>query len=164
MLDSEGSVKTARQGIDAVKADDRKVDPIVCELCRYDMTVAALQETKWFRKAVYQVGESYVLAASRPVEMRVESEWRGSSHNTVWYSYPGVENSRERVKSLEYQICISMPTDRQTNRQDENRLHSSTYMLYSGLRIPSDMLYILLGDLIAHMGSWDDTFVPRDGV
>ena len=47
MLDAEGSVETARQGRDTLLAEDRRVDLIIRELERYDIKMAALQETKW---------------------------------------------------------------------------------------------------------------------
>ena len=59
ILDAEGSVETAGQGTDARKAEDRKVDLVVRELGRYGEKVAALQETKWFGRAVYRVGVLY---------------------------------------------------------------------------------------------------------
>ena len=37
------------------------------ELNRFNAKVAALQETKWFRRAMYWVGESTILTAVRPV-------------------------------------------------------------------------------------------------
>ena len=45
--------------------EDRKVDLIVMELKRYDVKVAALQETKWCGCEVYHVGGSVVLTAGR---------------------------------------------------------------------------------------------------
>ena len=46
MLDVEGSIEIARQCKNSVQAEDRRVDLIVQELDRYDIRVAALQETK----------------------------------------------------------------------------------------------------------------------
>ena len=87
MLDAEGSVETARQGTDARKAEDRKVDLVVRELGRYGVKVAALQETKWFGRAVYQVGEC--CTGSRPTcpsTRRVKPEGGGCSHSAGVYS------------------------------------------------------------------------------
>ena len=67
MLDTEGSIETARQGRDMLHAEDRKVDLVVRELGRYNIKVAALQETKWMGNAVYEVGDSVLLTAGRPV-------------------------------------------------------------------------------------------------
>ena len=68
LLDIDGSIETARNGVgDAEVVDERKIDQVVGELNRYKVDVAALQETKWFGSGVYEVGESVVLAAGRPV-------------------------------------------------------------------------------------------------
>ena len=68
LLDIDGSIETARKGVvDADVVDERKIDQVVGELNRYKVDVAALQETKWFGSGVYEVGESVVLAAGRPV-------------------------------------------------------------------------------------------------
>ena len=53
MLDTEGSVATAKQGRDTLYAEDRKVDLVIRELGRYNINVAALQETKWMGDEVY---------------------------------------------------------------------------------------------------------------
>ena len=45
----------------------RKIDQVVDVLEDYSVTVAALQETKWFGSEVYKVGENLVLTAGRPV-------------------------------------------------------------------------------------------------
>ena len=63
MVDTEGPIKVASKRWQRV--EDRKVDLIEKELKRYYMKVAALQETKWFRSEVYQVGGSVVLTAGR---------------------------------------------------------------------------------------------------
>ena len=68
IIDIDGGSETARKGVsDADVVDERKVDQVVGELNRYKVDVAALQETKWFGSGVYEVGESVVLAARRPV-------------------------------------------------------------------------------------------------
>ena len=66
LLDSEGSVRTARQGRDAGQAEDRRVDLVVRELKRYSVKVVTLQETLFFGNEVYNVGDSVVLTAGRP--------------------------------------------------------------------------------------------------
>ena len=76
-IDIEGSVETARQGRVTLQAEDRRVDLIVRELDRYNIKVTALQETKWLGNAVYNVGESVVLTAGRPVPAVGEPIQRG---------------------------------------------------------------------------------------
>ena len=50
---------------------------MVRELERYEISVAALQETKWFNDAVYRVGESIVIAAGRLIPPDGEIRQRG---------------------------------------------------------------------------------------
>ena len=72
-------METARQGAKGAFSgkEERKVDLVVRELDRYSMTIGALQETKWFGAAEYRVGESFVLAAGRPVPTSGEPGQRG---------------------------------------------------------------------------------------
>ena len=133
MLDAEGSVETVRQGTDARKAEDRKVDLVVRELGRYGVKVAALQETKWFGRAVYRVGEC--CTGSRPTcpstrptcpsTRRVRPEGEGCSHSAVWTSYSRMESSRRAVESVELQTDVSVPT----NWQEEEGSHSCALLL-----------------------------------
>ena len=57
MVDTEGPVEIASQRADSHRGEDRNVNLIVNELKRYDVKVAALQETKWCGSEVYQVRE-----------------------------------------------------------------------------------------------------------
>ena len=45
LLDTTGSIETARQRCDLIDAEDRKIDQVVDALEDYRVTVAALQET-----------------------------------------------------------------------------------------------------------------------
>ena len=57
-------METAKQGYDTgLVADERKFDQVVDELNRYRVSVAALQETKWFGDEMYKVGDSIVLTS-----------------------------------------------------------------------------------------------------
>ena len=58
-------MEIASQRADSHRGEDRKVNLIVNELRRYDVKVAALQETKWFGSEVYHVSGSVVLTAGR---------------------------------------------------------------------------------------------------
>ena len=51
MVDTEGPIEVASRW--GQRGEDRKVDLIEMELKRYDVKVAALQETKWFGSEVY---------------------------------------------------------------------------------------------------------------
>ena len=48
-------------------AEDRRIDQVVRELERYQIKIAALKETKWFKSEIYSVGSSVVLTAGRPI-------------------------------------------------------------------------------------------------
>ena len=50
---------------------------MVRELGRYNINVAALQETKWFGEEVYKVGGSIVISAGRPIPQGDQSRQRG---------------------------------------------------------------------------------------
>ena len=57
--------------------DERKIDQVVYELERYQVVVAALQETKWFGIDMYTVGDSVVLTSGRVVLEQEGSRQRG---------------------------------------------------------------------------------------
>ena len=90
LLDSEGSVETARQGLDCRQVtEDQRIDLVVRELYRYKIPVAALQETKWFGQAVYCVGKSVVITAGRPTQQPGQSKERGEGVAVV-FSGPAI--------------------------------------------------------------------------
>ena len=66
LVDVEGAVETARQGAETKQAEDWRIDLVVRELDWYCVSVAGLQETRWFGNEIYEVGESVVLTAGRP--------------------------------------------------------------------------------------------------
>ena len=77
LLDMEGSIETARQDCNENVKDERKSDQVVSELNRYQVAVAALQETKWFGNRLYRVGNSVVLTAGSEVPGRGVVRQRG---------------------------------------------------------------------------------------
>ena len=66
MVDTEGPVEVSSQTSNNQRGETRKVDQIVFELTRYGVSVGALQETKWFGDAVYEMNGSVLLTAGRP--------------------------------------------------------------------------------------------------
>ena len=48
LLDAEGPVETAKQGSDVALAEDCRIDQVVSQLSWFKVSVAALQETKWY--------------------------------------------------------------------------------------------------------------------
>ena len=82
LLDSEGPIEVARQSPACHQiSEDRRVDLVIRELQRYNISAAALQETKWFGTAAYTVGKSVVLEAGRPTPQPGQSmqSWHLSS-------------------------------------------------------------------------------------
>ena len=77
MVDTEGPVEIPSQRADSHRGEDRKVNLIVNELKRYDVKVAALQETKSFGSEVYQVSGSVVLTAGKKTPGEGENVVRG---------------------------------------------------------------------------------------
>ena len=67
LLDTVGPIETARQRCVGWDTEDRRIDQVIDVLEDYCVTVAALQETKWFGSEIYTVGKSIVLTAGRPV-------------------------------------------------------------------------------------------------
>ena len=170
MLDAEGSAETARQGMDARNAEDSKVDLVVRQLGRYGVKVAPLQETKWFGRAVYRVGESVVLAAGQPVPMPGEPGQRGEGVAIV-LSGPAIHAWRAAGEQWKAWSSRLVSACLQTGRRKKDHIHVlSCYAptraasrdtkdeFFTDLEqalatIPSDESYILLGDLNAHVGA-----------
>ena len=84
LIDKEGSVRTANDKCERQIPDERRIDQVVNELGRYGVMVAALQETKWFGKEVYRVGDSVVLTAGRPVPAEGQARKRGEGVAIVY--------------------------------------------------------------------------------
>ena len=170
LLDCEGAVETARQHTETGHFDDRRIDQVMRELERYRITVAALQETKWFGEAVYKVGESIVLAAGRPTppvgEPRQRGEgvvitlsgpavkaWKaGGEQWKAWSSrlvtatlQPGRANS-DRIHILS---CYA-PTFA-ASRADKNKFLDELQQALDA--IPPSECYVIMGDFNARVGS-----------
>ena len=64
LVDIKGSVETARQSTETHQAEDRRIDQVIRELKRYQVSVAALQETKWSGNALYHIDDCVVLAGA----------------------------------------------------------------------------------------------------
>ena len=77
LVDNTGTINTARSRSEKNRSEDRRIDLVIRELNRYDITVAALQETLWFGKHVYLVGESVVITSGRETPQGHQSGQRG---------------------------------------------------------------------------------------
>jgi len=65
LVESEGSVATASTGR-GVQVD-HKVNLLVGELRRFDISIAGISETKWFGEGVYEVDGFVLVHSGRPV-------------------------------------------------------------------------------------------------
>ena len=177
MLDAEGSVETARQGRDTLLAEDRRVDLIIRELERYDIKMAALQETKWLGSNVYNIGKSVLLTSGRPVPAPGELLQRGEGVALV-LTGPAITAWKAAGQQWRAWSSRLISTCLQTGSKDDHRLHVlSCYaptraasraakdeflhdleLALSG--VPPNEPYILLGDLNARVGSRDSTDDP----
>ena len=145
------------------------------------MTIGALQETKWFGIAKYKVGESFVLAAGRPVPTPGELGQRGEGVAIV-LSGPAVQAWRsggEQWKAWSSRLvtaCLHMgkeSTDhlhviscyaltRAASRIQKDAFFQDLVQVLAA--IPPDEPYIILGDFNARVGSRDDIDDPWDKV
>ena len=81
-----------RFSCDVSVIDEKKIDQVISKLDRYQVNVAALQETKWFGVDAYRIGGSVVLTTGRdvPDSGKKGKEERGC-HSLIWRSYTCVE-------------------------------------------------------------------------
>ena len=78
LVDVDGPTEIARRfSCDVSVIDERKIDQVISELDRYQVNVAALQETKWFGVDAYRIGGSVVLTAGRDVPNAEQKRQRG---------------------------------------------------------------------------------------
>jgi len=75
MVDVTGPIEIARPKTWGPK----RIDLIVHKLARYNVSVGALQETKWFGNEVYKVGDNVMLTAGRrtPAERDIVQRGEG---------------------------------------------------------------------------------------
>ena len=170
LLDYEGPVETARQHPRTGHFDDRRIDQVVRELERYKISVAALQETKWFADAVYRVGESIVIAAGRPIppdgEIRQRGEgvaivlngpavqaweaggkqWKAWSSRVVTATLLTGKRAADRIHILS---CYA-PTFA-ANRTDKEKFKDEVQQAMNA--IPPSECYVIMGDFNARVGS-----------
>ena len=170
LLDMEGSIETARQDCNENVKDERKIDHVVSELNRYQVVVAALQETKWFGNRVYRVGDSVVLTAGREVPGRgvvrqrgegvaivlsgpALSAWKaGGSQWKAWNSRlvtTKLKVGSGRSSHLHILSCYA-PTFA-ASRDEKDRFFDSLQDALS--LIPCDECFVMLGDFNARVGS-----------
>lgn len=166
MVDTEGSIEVASQRTGGQRGEERKVDQIVCELERYDVTVGALQETRWFGSEVYEVGESVLLTSGRPTPATGEmvqrgegvalvlrgsalSAWkRGGKQWKAWSS----RCVSACLGKLHVMSCYA-PT-RAASREDKEAFFQLLENFITS--VPSKESYVVIGDFNARVGSRED--------
>ena len=170
-INNEGPIETARQGPDCRQlSEDRRIDLVVRELTRYDISIALLQETKWFGSDVYLVDNSVVLTAGRPTPQAGQSMQRGEGVAIV-LSGPAVtawKDGGEQWKTWGSRLIQATLTSRK--RRSEHIHVFSCYAptfaatrekkeaFYDDLQsaideIPAEDTYVILGDFNARVGS-----------
>ena len=168
MVDTEGPIEVASRC--GQRGEDRKVDLIEMELKRYDMKVAALQETKWFGSEVYQVGGSVVLTAGRERPSEGDDMQRGEGVAIVllgpaidawkrtgkqWKAWGPRAVSAclqvgERIKTKLHMVLYYAPT-RAASRQVKDAFYQDLESILPA--IPTGEKYVILGDFNAPVGS-----------
>ena len=76
LVETQGSLEVASQQTYGQRGEERKPDLIVNERKRYNVIVAALQETKWFGREGYQVDRSVLITSGRTLPTPGESKFR----------------------------------------------------------------------------------------
>ena len=172
LVDTEGSIETARLRSKRLDSEDRKIDLVIRELNRYNIKIAALQETKWFGSHVYHIGKSTVLTAGRNLPQEGQPRTRGEGVAIVltghaitawraggeqWKSWGsrivkaslGVKNKDTKTKRMHIISCYA-PTFAASRAEKDAFFDQLQEALNE---IPSDETYIVLGDFNARLGS-----------
>ena len=170
LVDNTGTINTARSRSEKNRSEDRRIDLVIRELNCYDITVAALQETLWFGKHVYLVGESVVITSGRETPQGHQSGQRGEGVAVVltgpareawraggeqWESWGSrivmvtLGVAGEKTSRLHVFSCYA-PTFGATRAEKDQFFDQLQRALDS---IPSDDSFVLLGDFNARVGS-----------
>ena len=171
LLDSEGPIETARARSEAsLFIEDRRIDQVLQQLNRYNIYVAALQETKWFGNAVYSVGESTVLASGRPTPLSVEPRLRGEGVAIV-LSGPAVRAWKAAGQQWKAWSSRVISAVLQPGKTNSSRIHflscyAPTFSASRDMKnqflddlqramdaVPSNECYVIMGDFNARVGS-----------
>ena len=168
LLDTVGPIETARQRCVGRDAEDRRIDQVIDILEDYCVTVAALQETKWFGSEIYTVGKSLVLTAGRPVPrddgQRGEGvalvlggpaihAWKaGGSRWKSWGSRIVSASLRMGIHQNSWLHVLSCyaPTYA-SSREAKDTFYSNLQQALS--EIPPFETFVILGDFNARVGS-----------
>ena len=154
------------------ESEDRRIDLVIRELKRYNIKVAALQETKWFGNAVYHVGKSIVLTAGRETPQGCQPRQRGEGVAIVltdhavsawkaggeqWRSWGSriikatLGGGSRKTSRLHILSCYA-PTFAASRAEKDNFFN---YLQEALDEIPPNETYVILGDFNARVGSRD---------
>ena len=181
MVDTEGPIEIASQRADGQRGESKKVDQIVEEMKRYNVKVAALQETKWLGNEMYQVGGSVILTAGREITSpgaplqrgegvailllgpaidawkKTGRKWKAWNSRLISACLQVGNTSSDRL----HIISCYAPT-RSASREAKEDFFNELENIISA--IPSGEKYILLGDFNARVGSRHPTGDQWGGV
>ena len=166
LVDIEGSSKTARQRCNESIVDERKIDQVISELDRYQVSVAALKETKWFGSKIYSIGSSVVSTAGRDVpevgRVRQRSEgvaivlsgkvvnaWKAGGSQWKAWSSRLITATLEVGSGRMHTLSCYAPTFAATREKDQffDNLQAALSSILS------DECYVMMGDFNARVGS-----------
>ena len=175
LLNEFGPVETAsaRSSGQSTVMEYRRIDIIVDELSRLKIEVGGLQETRWFGREVYSVGDAIVLSSGRPVPQEGESLRRGEGVAIVlrgralqawraggsqWQAVsPRIAVARLRMtvkknKSLSIHVVVCYAPTFRSSRDVKDIFFDDLQRVLRSLKRHDDHL-VLLGDFNARVGS-----------
>ena len=179
LVDNEGTVETARLSSERSESEDRRIDLVIRELNRYDIKVAALQETKWFGNHVYHVGKSVVLTAGRETPQGCQPRQRGEGVAIVltghavtawkaggkqWRSWGSrivkatLGGSNKKTSRVHILSCYA-PTFAASRAEKDSFFDDLQQALDE---IPPNELYVMLGHFNARVGSSSSRAMEED--
>ena len=170
LVDSEGTVETAKLSSEKNESEYRRIDLVIRELNRYDIKVAALQETKWFGNHVYHVGKTIVLTAGRETPQGCQPKQRGEGVAIVLtgHAVTAWKAGGEQWKSWGSRIIKATlgGDNKKTSRVHILSCYAPTFAasrtakdnFFDDLQqamgeIPPNEPYVMLGDFNARVGS-----------
>lgn len=192
LVDVEGSLLTASRcrpetghsdtGPEPVHREERKIDLVVRQLQRLGLEAAGLQETLWFGKEVYNVGDSVVLTSGRPAPcpdspcLRGEGValvlrglcraafvqggcvWKAHSSRLLSASLTFVCGRNQRAYRVHVAVAYAPTFARPRCEKTEFLAQLQTFLV----SVPTNEHYIILGDFNARVGSASRNLLPEE--
>ena len=143
---------------------------MVRELDRYGVIVAALQESKWMGSNMYQVDESVVFATGQQVLGPGEPLHRGEDvalvlngpamgawqeEGKLWKAWSSrlisIQLQIGKEKSNKFHVMSCCAPTRAASRAQKDQFYDDLQQALTAM--PSDEIYVLLGDFNARVGS-----------